>query len=68
MDETIRRALACAVVCFGIFMTAQLLRGAGALSFLPENDMGKAVAALGVAAAQEEWSGGLVSVFAAHAR
>ena len=68
MVEMIRSALWCAVVCFGIFATAQLLRGLGVLSFLPENDTGRAVAVLGAAAAQEGWSDGLVAVFAANGK
>lgn len=68
MLDIIRSALWCAAVCFGIFATAQLLRGLGVLSFLPENDTGRAIAALGAAAAQEGWSDGLVAVFAAHGK
>ncbi len=65
MLAMLRSALWCAAVCFGIFVTVQLLRGLGVLSFLPENDTGRAVAVLGAAAAEEGWSDGLVAVFAA---
>lgn len=65
MDETIRRALWCAAVCMGIFLTAQMLRASGALSFLPESRTGEAVAVLGNAVSQSGWSEELVSVFSA---
>ncbi|MGM9629504.1 hypothetical protein [Butyricicoccus sp.] len=65
MGETIRSALWCTVVCLGIFLTARMLRASGALSFLPENDAGKAAAVLGSAVSQDGWSGELVAVFAA---
>ncbi|MCD8356151.1 MAG: hypothetical protein LUE11_06230 [Clostridia bacterium] len=65
MMENIRSALACAGICLGIFLTAQLLRTCGALSFLPESNAGNAVAVLGNMAAEEGWSDGLVAVFAA---
>lgn len=68
MEEIIRSVLQCAVVCAGILITVQLLRGLGALSFLPENDTGKAVAVLGTAVFQEDWKNGLVSVFAQYAK
>lgn len=63
MGETIRSALWCAAVCLGIFLTAQLLRASGALSFLPENDAGKVAAALG-SMRSRDWSEELISVFA----
>ena len=65
MDETIRSALLCMGICLGIFAAAQWLRAAGALSFLPENDAGKAAAVLGSAVSQDGWSEELVAVFAA---
>lgn len=65
MMENIRSALVCAGICLGIFLTAQLLRTAGALSFLPDSNAGKAVAVLGNIAAENGWSDGLVAVFSA---
>lgn len=65
MGETIRSALWCTVVCLGILLTAWMLRASGALSFLPENDAGKAAAVLGSAVSQDGWSEELVAVFAA---
>ena len=60
MGETIRSALWCTAVCLGIFLTVQMLRASGALSFLPENDAGKAAAVLGGAVSQDGWSEELV--------
>lgn len=65
MMENIRSALACAVICLGILLTARMLRSAGALSFLPESNAGKAVEVLGNLAGEEGWKDGLVAVFAA---
>lgn len=65
MGETIRSVLWCAAVCLGIFVTAQMLRASGALSFLPENDAGKAAEVFGNTVLQEEWKDELVTVFSA---
>ncbi len=65
MRETIRRALWCALVCMGIFLTAQMLRASGALSFLPESRTGEVVAVLGNAMSQSGWSNEWGAVFSA---
>lgn len=62
MKETIRCALVCTLFCTGIFVAAQVLRAGGALSFLPENEMGKAAEVFGTHAVQG-WSDELVAVF-----
>ena len=62
MGETIRSALWCMAVCLGMFLTAQMLRASGALSFLPENDMEQAAEVLGHAV-QEQWKEQLTAVF-----
>lgn len=62
MRETVRCALRCMIYCAGIFAAAQLLRASGALSFLPENELGKAAEVFGNNAVQG-WSDELVAVF-----
>ncbi len=63
MRETIRGVLYSAAVCCAISLFAQLLRAHGTLSFLPENEMEQAAAALGTSIAQE-WSNDALAVFA----
>ena len=63
MGETIRSALWCVGICLGILVTAQMLRASGALSFLPENDIGKVAEVFGHAVLQEEWKDELIAVF-----
>lgn len=64
MVLTMRRALRCASICVAMYLGAQLLRGSGVLSFLPEPNMAAAVQAMGGVLTGQQTAGEAVAVLA----